>query len=231
METIYVDAGNPPFMYELNDKAEGIYPIILKEIFDSLQMPVSIKPVPWKRAIEYADFGVAGIAGIYKNEERLKKYDYSDEIYKEKILIYVLKEKMFSFKHVSDLKGKSIGVLMGWSYGEEFDKARNDNLFTAYDATLDEINFKHLLSNKLDCILAIEETGSIIKEKNSKMKSRIVSLDTPLLVNSTYLIFPKSLNKNDVLFKFNSKLNETKKNGKYKRLINDFLNSNMGITK
>jgi len=85
---------------------------------------VAVRAVPWKRAIAYLDGGKGGLGGIYKTKPRLEKYDYTDEIFSEEIMVYVPKGKAFAFSSVYDLAGKRLGVIRGWSYGEEFDEAR-----------------------------------------------------------------------------------------------------------
>jgi polar amino acid transport system substrate-binding protein len=142
---IAVDDANPPFMYKKGDRAAGLYPFIIRYIFKSLQIPVVISPMPWKRALRYADNGEIGIAGIYKNEDRVRGYDYSNEIFEEKLVIFVHKEMSLNYKAISDLKGRTMGVISGWSYGDEFDHYRRQNLFIVDEAQSDEANFHKLL--------------------------------------------------------------------------------------
>jgi len=112
---IAVDSANPPFMYAEDNKAVGLYPVLLNAVFAKMGMTTEIEAYPWKRTLSMGEKGAAAIGGIYKNEERLKIYDYSDPIFSEKLLIYVNKDASFPFSGVSDLKGKRIGVILGWS--------------------------------------------------------------------------------------------------------------------
>lgn len=150
---ISVDLANPPFMYVKNGKAAGLYPFLVQEVFRKMEIPVTIQPLPWKRAIKEADAGQAGIAGIYKNPEREKKYDYSQALFQEKLVIFVRKENLFSYQKIDDLKGKKIGVIRGWSYGEKFDTAREKGMFVVEEAKGDAQNFKKLLRNRIDCVI------------------------------------------------------------------------------
>ncbi len=56
-ETVYVDAYNPPFMYEKNNDATGIYPALVRAVFSELDEEVAVRAVPWKRAIAYLETG------------------------------------------------------------------------------------------------------------------------------------------------------------------------------
>ena len=50
------------------------------------------------------DAGANGVGGIYKNAERLLKYDYSDKLFDEVILVYVPKGSTLTFNGIdSDL--------------------------------------------------------------------------------------------------------------------------------
>jgi polar amino acid transport system substrate-binding protein len=79
--TINVDNHNPPFMYGDGESAQGLYPEIIKEVFGRLKIPVRIIAMPWKRALAMSIAGQAGIAGVYKTDDRLKVLDFSKPFY------------------------------------------------------------------------------------------------------------------------------------------------------
>ena len=85
----------PPFMFKIGNKAAGLYPALVETVFKRMQIPVVVRPLPRGNAIKYADKGKIGIAGIYKNSDLEKKYDYSDEIFQEKLVLFVLYENKF----------------------------------------------------------------------------------------------------------------------------------------
>lgn len=69
-----VDAENPPFMSSVAGKAAGLYPAIIAEALQTAGVAAKLEAKPWKRCIADMDDGSAGVGGIYKNEERLKKW-------------------------------------------------------------------------------------------------------------------------------------------------------------
>lgn len=213
--TIAVDEGVKPLMYKEREEARGLYPVLIGEIFARLDIPVIIKPLPWKRALSYADEGVMGVGGVYKTKERMEKYDFSDELFKEVIIICTLKDKRFEYSKISDLYGKKVGILRGWSYGEEFDEASSQNLIKAEEVATDEQNFMKLQSGRLDCVLVVDEVAELLLENNSQYQENIVSIKEELIVNPTYLVFSKASNHKEVLKLFNEKLSELKENGDY----------------
>lgn len=216
---IAVDSGNPPFMYEQNGRAAGLYPRLLAAIFQRMGVEVQIEAVPWKRALEMGAAGKTGVGGIYKNEERLKIYDYSDPIYSEKLLVYVRKGNSFAFNDISDLEGKTVGAILGWSYGDAFDQARQEGLFTVEDVPNDEANFQKLLLGRVDCVIAIALAGDQLLPQ-LEGGANIEALATPLAINDTYLVFAQTAQQHDLLQTFNATLAEMKKDGSFAAIVN-----------
>ncbi len=219
---IVVDAYNPPNMYLHDGRASGLYPILLEAIFKHLEQDVSVDAAPWKRAMDMSAQGTVGIAGIYKTPQRLLIYDYSDPMYAELLLVFVKKENTFKFQSVHDLEGKKIGTILGWSYGEEFDSARSQNLFKTEAVNRDRLNFKKLMDGRLDCIVASKESG--LHELASSNYSDIIQLKKPLLNNPVYVAFAQHAKKKDLLIQFNAALKTLKKTGEYDRIVEKFMN-------
>jgi polar amino acid transport system substrate-binding protein len=213
--TIDVDEANPPFMYAQAGKAAGIYPAIVEAAFKHMNVPVTIDAKPWKRDLEEADAGQAGVAGIYKNAEREKKYDYSDRIFVERISVFYNKKAPINYSQIGDLKGKKIGAIRGWSYGDDFDNARKANAFTVDEADGDEASFKKLDAHELDAVVAITEAGSALLPKFKEVGFSA----TPVSANPTFLIFAKSANQKELLQKFNDTIKSMQASGEMKQLV------------
>lgn len=196
---IAVDSENPPFMFQKNNSAEGLYPRLIKKLFANLPYDVKIEALPWKRALYLLDEGKVAVAGIYKNNERLKKYEYTDQIFVEKILIYAQKNKAIHFDSITDLKNYKIGVIRGWSYGQEFDDAVTRGLISIEENNSDQLNFKKLVIGRLDAVIAVEESAKLAL-KRSEFAASVRALDKPLTVNATYIAFKKQ-NTNNALIK------------------------------
>lgn len=210
---------NPPFMYAGPDGSPaGLYPILIGAVLDRMGYQMNLKTYPWSRALAMGTNGEAPLAGIYKNEERLKIFDYSDAVYPNKLMLYVVKGKSFEYKDVSDLQGKSIGVMAGWTYGDAFDQALKNGSLRAEEVANDRDNFQKLILGRVDCIIA-ESTiaDQIIKEEN--YTSQVEMLPTPVIVFDAYLVFAKSANQTELLETFNATLAEMKQDGSYDKLI------------
>ncbi|WP_428240005.1 substrate-binding periplasmic protein [Gynuella sp.] len=213
--TIDVDHANPPFMYLSGGKAKGIYPALISAAFNKIGEPVVINALPWSRAIEDIDSAQTGIGGIYKNSERLKKYDYSEQIYVDRLLVYYNKSKIVSFNSVDDLKGMEVGVLRGWSYGDAFDTALKSGDIKVSEVTSDKQNFKKLNAGRLDAVIAIEVAGSILMREYPN----IAVSATPIAENPTYLAFSKKANMTALLDKFNKAITSLRESGEFDKIV------------
>ncbi|MDX1738640.1 MAG: transporter substrate-binding domain-containing protein, partial [Alphaproteobacteria bacterium] len=127
--TINLDDNYYPYMYGTTDTPQGLYVEILEAVFQHMQIPVHIKVTPWKRALARADMGLNGVGGLYSNQERLEKYDFSAPFFQEEMAIYQATSNQSKYKSLDDLADLNVGLIFGWSYGETLDQARRSNLF------------------------------------------------------------------------------------------------------
>ena len=212
---VQFDPENSPFMYlapGTKDGAAGLYPGIIQEAFKRMGVAVTLKAIAWKQALADADAGKAGIGGIYKNDERVKKYEYSEALFAERILAYSSKSH-----RVTELKdGMTVGVQSGWSYGSKFDSERKAGKYKVVEGT-DLTNFKALDEGKVDVVLAAPETAT--KALGANLEKNYTAIATPVTLNQTFLIFPKNMNKADLIAKFNAVLAAMKADGTVRKIV------------
>ncbi|WP_028578805.1 substrate-binding periplasmic protein [Desulfogranum japonicum] len=221
-----VDDANPPFMYmdSSTKKAAGLYPEMAKVLFREIGVDVDVSAYAWKRTLQLSEEGQFGVIGIYKNDKRMQIYDYSEPIFDEKIVVYAPAGQDFPFKDAMSLKGKKVGVLKGWSYGDVFDKLKGSGELTAEENSADELNFKKLLAGRLDCLLAIEEAGDSLVNKLGA-SGKVVKFDPPLVVNSTYIVFAKKSNQGELLKKINATVSQMKGDGSYNTMLQEIFSA------
>ncbi|MFT3848606.1 MAG: transporter substrate-binding domain-containing protein [Propionivibrio sp.] len=216
-----VDTDNPPFMSGQGGQAVGLYPAILRVALGRCRGNVRIEAKPWRRAFVEIDKAYAGIGGLYKNAERLAKYDFSDPIYVENIAVYYRQAQPIEFRSVADLHGKRVGVLRGWSYGEAFDAARRDGSIATEEVSSDRSNFLKLRDGRLDAVLAIEESG-----KTNLAAYAIAGIGQASVFLASYpahLAFNKTAGKTELLACFNGVLLEMKRDGSFERIVREEL--------
>ncbi|UGA40033.1 transporter substrate-binding domain-containing protein [Chromobacterium haemolyticum] len=138
--TVAVDANAPPFMYEENERVGGLYPRLVSAVCDKAGIPHVFRALTWRRALFELDRSAMAAAGIYKTVNREQRYDFSLPLYQEHIVVVYLRQHPIEFRGLPDLDNKRVGVMAGWSYGDEFDRARADKRFIAYEGDSDRQN-------------------------------------------------------------------------------------------
>ncbi len=218
---VCVDAANPPFMSLVNGKAAGLYPALIAKAMQTAGISAKLDAKPWKRCIADIDDARVGVGGIYKNEDRLKRFDFSDQIFVEKMAVYFHASRPLDFAGVGSLAGKRVGVVRGWSYGDAFDKAVLDGLITVEEVSADAQNFQKLAARRLDAVLAIDEAGAALL-KAGKLTD-VQRSPRYLFENSTYLAFNKRAGQTGTLKKFNTAIVTMKKTGELHSLATEAL--------
>lgn len=211
-----VDANNPPFMYAEAGQAAGLYPVLLRALFAQAGLVLKLEAKPWKRCLQDTDEGRAGTGGIYKNEERLRKYDFSEALFVERMAVYHHRSRPLVFDGLESLYGKRVGVARGWSYGDSFDKAARENLIHTEEVSADAQNFQKLASNRVDAVLAIEEAGAA--QLAQPGLQGIVKSPRYLFENPTYLAFAKSAQQGATLAAINRALDTLRRQGRLEAL-------------
>lgn len=180
-----------PVSYYENNRLTGVVPTIITNIFNEIGVEVKQQPIiPWKRLLNDLEIGKLDVlTGAYYNDERAKKYQYSNAITVDEIRIFVKKGKEFPFYDLSDLKGL-IGVRpMGGSYGQGFDDYAKKNLhINENNNTLAML--KLLLQGKVDYAVwgYYDGLGNIAQHH---YQDQITALPTPVSSNNVYALFSK----------------------------------------
>ena len=218
---IDVDADNPPFMFSRGGYALGLYPALLRSALGRCHPNVRVEARPWKRAFVEIDKAQAGVGGLYKNAERLAKYDFSDPIYAENIAVYYRRARPLVFHSVTDLYGKTVGVLRGWTYGDVFDAAVRAGSIVVEEVSSDRSNFLKLKDGRVDAVLAVEESGKV-----NLAAPEIFGIDqapTYLASYPVHLAFNKRAAKTELLACFNKALLDMKRDGSFDRIVREEL--------
>jgi len=155
------------------------------------------------------------VGGIYKNSERLKKYDYSEPLLVETITVYVHRDRPLVYTQIGDLFGKRVGVMRGWSYGDEFDRARAGGLLQAENVSSDDQNFQKLQSGRIDALLAIEDSVASLRVAYPDIQASGV----PLSEAPAFLAFSKGANLAPLLRRFDQAIRDLKASGEFRRLV------------
>ncbi|WP_374437728.1 substrate-binding periplasmic protein [Inhella sp.] len=216
---IAVDSQNPPFMYQAKGEGvpRGVYPVLLRAVFKQLGEPLQLLPMPWARALGGLDRAEHGVGGLYANRERLAKFDYGQPILTETVRVYAQRGRLKQFNGLDDLRGLRVGVLRGWSYGDEFDAARKAGQLKVEDVTDDRANFGKLERDFLDVVLSVEQTGEQVMASGEFPSVRV--MPNPLTENPAYVAFHKSRQQQGLLARIDEVVAQLRRSGEHARLV------------
>lgn len=166
--------------------AEIIYNVARK-----LDIQVEISLYPWKRALLMMEKGEADvIIGPYKTKERMNFLDYSNfTFYEDEILLYTHADSKINWNgDISNITDLKIGVIGGWSLGEDFELVK-DKLSVLYLDNIDQL-FTMLKFKRIDIAISHDRASSSYISLNEN-KKLIKSLRPPLSKSQGHFGFSK----------------------------------------
>ncbi len=155
---------------------------------------------PWPRALRALENGEGVLYGVTKTREREKTFHFSLPVQSRYIFLVTRSDAKFPFNSFSDLKGKTIGVPRGHSYGDEFD-AMKDNLFKIEaDNPLPISRIYKLLFRRMDAATfgAMRKDPKVVEQRLQTIRDeyegglppmdevKLVALPKPLLIDTTH---------------------------------------------
>ena len=191
---------------------------VLRESFHLMGYTINLSITPWVRAMEDVINGKADILfPTGKNAERQMIFNYSDEsINQANYIVYVRVDDQIEWKGLESLKGRTIGVKRGFSYGDKWKAATG---IKKYDVATILQGFKMLNLKRLDGFLGYEYNWDyILKQENWKTKYRkLPAFDSA----AEYLVALKNNpNGKKILKAFDAGKKRLIKNGKLEEIKN-----------
>lgn len=219
---IFGNDSKPPKSWMENGRAKGILVDILHEIEARSGLAFDLRLMPWKRAYMSARDARGGIFGLSKNKERQALFDFSELMYVDEMRLVVIKGHEFPYCSMEDLKGKTLGVTRGASYGDAFDRAK-DRIFTPSEDSGATSRLRMLLAGRIDAALIGPGEASVrvtIAGDQTLMENRdqFVILDTPFVRDDNYIGFAKCMDRQEVLERINRALREMRSDGAIRRI-------------
>lgn len=117
----------PPYIYEQDGNLTGICADLADAAFTMLGISVTYTEYPFARMLKKAEWGqVDAVMMVFKTPEREKYLHYpKNSLFYEHNSFFTKKDTPVIYSgELDDLKGYPIGVVLGFSYGEEFDNAK-----------------------------------------------------------------------------------------------------------
>ena len=214
--TVYGDENHAPLGYLDKGVPKGLLVEMFSKIARKTGDTYDIKMFPWPRAQMHAKEGPGALMNVSMNAQRLELFDFSEPMYFDDVVVVVLKSKAFAFDKLADLKGKVLGGTIDGSYGEEIDSAIRAKLFTVDHDSNPTNRLNKLLRGRIDAALipggdlgyesALSGDPALLAKRDQFMV-----LSKPLVHDPLYLAVAKSLNKKELIARFNKALKEIQK--------------------
>ena len=205
-----------PFSYTQDTQTKGLYFDIVTAVFESMETAYTVNTYPFKRSLINAIEGNGVVVGIFKTDERALKLDFSQPFYHEESVLFINKDKSFPYNNIEDLQGKRLGIKLGWSYGSEFDAAKDSNVFNTTVGSPQQI-YRLLNLKRLDAVVDNKVSG--INTLNSlRLSDKIEALPQHLVLGGIYIAVKKGTN-SALLERFNTHVSRIKSTGQYDKIL------------
>ncbi|MCQ8212020.1 basic amino acid ABC transporter substrate-binding protein [Cetobacterium somerae] len=216
-EKLYVgtNAEFPPFEYLDKGEVVGFDIDLVKAIGNKLNMEVVIKDMAFDGLIPALETNKVDIviAGMTANEERKMAVNFSNPYYTANQVI-ILKDDNTNIKNFEDLKGKLVGVMLGFT-GDVVISEMKDVKSKKYNASYAAI--MELQNSKIDAVVLDSETALNYVKNNKGLKLAETSGEP-----EEYAIAISKKN-TELLNKINTALDELKKDGTYESLLKKYM--------
>ena len=151
LSEVKLDVGAwPPYIIDGNQHP-GAVTLVVNQAFDAIKVKTSTYIKPWPRVEYDIDHSHAISYGWIKNKKRLKKWRYSMPITTGESGFYYRKSDPVKWKTYEDLKPYTIATARGYSYGDDFDRAKTQlKIFE----NIDELNsLKMLVKDRVNLVV------------------------------------------------------------------------------
>ncbi len=144
-----------PYEYTEAGAFKGIDVDAIRLVCERAGCEPNFVDVPWNRAMSMVKNGEAdAIFSLFRTEEREAFLVFPDEhLSLEKNVIVTAKGSGVTVNSLEDLKGKTVGVVDGYAYGDDFD---NSDIFTKDAATDNDSVLKKQANGRTDAAVINE---------------------------------------------------------------------------
>lgn len=208
-------------------KHEGVYSHIVREAFALDNIDVEYLYFPWIRTYkEVINDRVDASILWTKNEQREGEVLFSDPIAPLLDVFFYRQDTFIDWQKMTDLKGLEIGVTAGYIYGDQFDRAVKDKVFTTSRANTDRANFKRLLAGRIDAFpITLDVALALLKDFTQGERNQLIYSEKIIRKVDMYLIMNR---KNPASYQrmqlFNSNLIKLKESGRYDQYLSNHKN-------
>jgi polar amino acid transport system substrate-binding protein len=202
----------------------GLTGAMVKAAFEAVGHTVNIQFMPWTRALkEVLDGRTEVVMGAYYNEDRGKKYIYSDLIYHVDVGLIArpgLAKK--SYESLQELVPFKIGITRNYANSKEFDAAR---YLRKYIAASPVLNVRKLYRGRIDMTAMSFDTFRYEAEKEGFCPDRVTFVQPPLQRHGLYIMGSRNIpDGKEIIDDFNKGLKIIRANGTFDQIMKKYRN-------
>ena len=179
---------------------------VKRKLLDALERELGVvfelRMYPWARAERNALNGAGLVFGLPKNADRLRVLRYSDVALHNNVWLVTRSDATFPFHTLDDLRGKTVGTVRGYSYGDDFDRARGKLFRTEDDIPSRGTRLTRLMLKRVDVVLLLQPSTQSAKEVEAEvrdfMAARLQSIGAA--ANAGYSVLPKPMTADSGMF-------------------------------
>lgn len=211
-------SGWPPYSDE-GLPGDGFSNDLVAEAMTRAGYTVQVTVMPWNRALNLAETGeYDALPSIWYSKERDALLKFSDPYAVNRIVFIYKAGHPFEFHSLDDLKGKTVGIQIGASYGKDFETS---TLFKREGTPEPLLNIKKVAAGRIDLTLDDElVTRYNINTKIPELASQLALTKGALSEEKLYVAFSRKRPDVDKLVAdFNKELAAMKADGSYQKLL------------
>lgn len=170
----------PPYVF--TDGQSGLSFDIVKAAFQSQGYEINLTVKPWLRSLKEVKLGSQDIlVAAWWSRDRLKTLSFSTPYLLVELQLITLKESSFDYSDLNSLKGKKVGFIRNYAYGDEyytsthFERVYSSDLLTS---------IKKLKAKRVDVIFADKRAAKFL------MKREGINIDDFHFIKNSSVIKP-----------------------------------------
>lgn len=182
-ETITLGANGwkPYVTFNADGIASGLAIDKVNQISSVLNISMQVVDRPFKRVLSDAKTGnLHGVLLSANRKERREYLAFSAPIFCERRILFAHKGRSFNWKNIDELKGKTIGMGIGYFKGKVIQSWIDDGIVNDVYEAQDSSLFKLLIKDRIDFVVYSEKEARTILDANPEMTSEISALSPAL---------------------------------------------------
>jgi polar amino acid transport system substrate-binding protein len=167
---------------------------MLKLIGQSARIEWQIDSVPWARVLLMVERGQALAFGVSRSASRELLFEFSQPVFDNHVWMVVRRDRSLTYKSLADLRGRTLCVTRGISYGSAFEAAKQGAVFRVEQVDGDlAARTRMLVAGRCDLMLtshrnpqpwAVEK----VLRQESGYAAGIAVLPTPMQVDPVHFV-------------------------------------------